>query len=85
MVFVILLFIEQKKRSKYLVQEAGARKTFRLSSHTPRIQFSVLSRTGLYHKIYDKVFLNEVLLFFIFYLLFIREVIYCVEVEQERL
>ena len=40
-----ILFIERQKiRSKGLVLGPGARKTFRLSSHTPE-QFKVMSRT----------------------------------------
>ena len=34
-----------KRRSKNLVLGPGARRTFRLSSHTSQIPFSVLSRT----------------------------------------
>ena len=43
----VLFFIErQKKHSKSLIEGSGVRKTFRLSCHTPRIQFNVLSRTS---------------------------------------
>ena len=34
----------KKRRSKYLILAPGARRTFYLSSHTPRIPFDVLSR-----------------------------------------
>ena len=46
MIVIILLFIEQKKALKYLVQGPGVRKTFRLSSHTPG--YSLKSCPGQY-------------------------------------
>ena len=49
---------DEKKRSKYLVLGAGARKFFRLS--TLRIPFNVLSRT-MYN--FDVIFFYHILIF----------------------
>ena len=47
LLLLILLFIEQKKDLKYLVQGPGVRKNLSVIESYTRIQFKVMSRTNI--------------------------------------